>query len=384
MEEYAAKRFKEVKKGALGQKKASFKELLSWQKGAIKKSLIKGDNKNGPLVFQCIQCYMGDRPHKEKDAMELLRKIIQLVLEKPLPDERDEVYCQAIKQVTNNPNQASMYKGFDLLCIIIQYFPPSHDLEKPFSTWVASHSSSKDQKLLDYSKFLGRKLPKAVVEGARGRIPGLAELNGLVSAPFKQAIFGSTLEEVMEIQKAVDDRAELPLVLTVLCKCVLDLKGHETEGIFRVPGDTAQVTALKIAIESGDYSCTDVIDPHIPGSLLKLWMRELLYPIVPTDLYDAAIDSASREDPAAAVLLVKKMPAINRRVLYFVIVYLRGVAEPDNVPKTKMGVNNLAMVFAPNFLRCPSEDPSVIFNTQKHQQTFVRYLIEKLQESDLQ
>jgi hypothetical protein len=48
-----------------------------------------------------------------------------------------------------------------------------------------------------------------------------------------------------------------------------------------------------------------------------------------------------------------------------------------------MGINNLAMVFAPNFLRCPSEDPSVIFNTQKHQQTFVRYLIEKLKEEDL-
>jgi hypothetical protein len=74
------------------------------------------------------------------------------------------------------------------------------------------------------------------------------------------------------------------------------------------------VTALKIAIESGDYSCTDVIDPHIPGSLLKLWMRELLYPIVPTDLYDTAIDSASREDPAAAVTLVKQMPLINRKV----------------------------------------------------------------------
>jgi hypothetical protein len=35
----------------------------------------------------------------------------------------------------------------------------------------------------------------------------------------------------MEIQKAVDGQAELPLVLTVLCKCVLDLKGHETEGV---------------------------------------------------------------------------------------------------------------------------------------------------------
>lgn len=62
----------------------------------------------------------------------------------------------------------------------------------------------------------------------------------------------------------------------------------------------------------------------------------------------------------------------------FVVEYLRHVAQPENVPKTKMNVNNLAMVFAPNFLRCPSEDPSVIFNTQKYQQTYVKQLITDL------
>lgn len=383
MEEYASKRFKDVKKGALGKKKASMKDMLQWQKGSLKKSLIKGDNKHGPTIFTCIQGYMGDRPHKEKDEMELVKNIIQIIIASPTPDERDEVYCQIIKQINNNPNTNSMYRGFDLLCIMIQYFPPSNDLEKPFSLWVAVQSGSKDPKLPDYAKFLSRKLPKAMAEGARGRVPGLAELKGLVDAPFKQAIFGSTLEEVMEIQKVIDQTLELPLVLTVLCKCVLDLKGDETEGIFRVPGDTAQVTALKIAIESGDYSCKGVDDPHVPASLLKLWMRELIYPIVPTELYDPAIESASKDDAQMAVKLVKEMPVINRKVLFYVILYLRGVGQPENVPKTKMGINNLAMVFAPNFLRCPSEDPSVIFNTQKHQQTFVRHLLQNLEEVDL-
>lgn len=34
----------------------------------------------------------------------------------------------------------------------------------------------------------------------------------------------------MEAQKAIDEKANLPLVLTVLSKAVIDLKGHETEG----------------------------------------------------------------------------------------------------------------------------------------------------------
>lgn len=40
-----------------------------------------------------------------------------------------------------------------------------------------------------------------------------------------------------------------------------------------------------------------------------------------------------------------------------------------------MGVANLAMVFAPNFLRCPSDNPQVIFENTKYEQAFVRTLI---------
>lgn len=52
----------------------------------------------------------------------------------------------------------------------------------------------------------------------------------------------------------------------------------------------------------------------MPGSLLKLWMRELIYPIVPVDLYDQAIESAANDDPQLAVSIVKKMPKINQKV----------------------------------------------------------------------
>lgn len=155
------------------------------------------------------------------------------------------------------------------------------------------------------------------------------------------------------------------------------------------------MTNLKIQIENGDYSCKGVDDPHTPGSLLKLWMRELSDPIIPCEFYDDAIAAAKADDEKMAVALVGKMPKLNKQVpltiastndaqvIFYVIEYLREVAQPDNVPKTKMNINNLAMVFAPNFLRCPSEDPSVIFNTQKFQQTYVKHLITSLTKEDL-
>ncbi len=46
----------------------------------------------------------------------------------------------------------------------------------------------------------------------------------------------------------------LPKVLVFLVDSILRLKGHKTEGIFRVPGEIEAVSALKCRIESGNYS----------------------------------------------------------------------------------------------------------------------------------
>ena len=40
-----------------------------------------------------------------------------------------------------------------------------------------------------------------------------------------------------------------------------------------------------------------------------------------------------------------------------------------------MNVDNLSMVWAPNFLRCPSSDPMVIFQNTKQEMQFVRQLV---------
>jgi len=53
-------------------------------------------------------------------------------------------------------------------------------------------------------------------------------------------------------------------------------------------------------------------------------------------------------------------------------------ARPEVVARTKMDANNLAMVMAPNVLRCTSQDPRVILENARKEMAFVRTLIESL------
>ncbi|OXB78242.1 UNVERIFIED_CONTAM: hypothetical protein H355_004692 [Colinus virginianus] len=55
--------------------------------------------------------------------------------------------------------------------------------------------------------------------------------------------------------------------------------------------------------------------------------------------------------------------------------------QPANVAVTKMDVNNLAMVMAPNCLRCQSDDPRVIFENTRKEMSFLRVLIQHLDTS---
>jgi len=59
-------------------------------------------------------------------------------------------------------------------------------------------------------------------------------------------------------------------------------------------------------------------------------------------------------------------------------------AAPEIVSVTKMDANNLAMVMAPNCLRCDSDDPQVMFDNARKEMGFIRLLIQHLDTSDVE
>lgn len=56
-------------------------------------------------------------------------------------------------------------------------------------------------------------------------------------------------------------------------------------------------------------------------------------------------------------------------------------ARPEVVLVTKMDASNLAMVMAPNCLRCRSNDPRIIIENSRKEMAFMRTLIQTLDTS---
>ena len=68
-------------------------------------------------------------------------------------------------------------------------------------------------------------------------------------------------------------------------------------------------------------------------------------------------------------------------IIYLTLIWFQGFLAEETIKKTKMTADNLAMVFAPNLLRCPSTDLQVAMDNSKWEMTFVRTLINNLDTS---
>jgi hypothetical protein len=76
--------------------------------------------------------------------------------------------------------------------------------------------------------------------------------------------------------------------------------------------------------------------------------------------------------------LINRLPELNRLTLMYLAKYLQLFSRPDISCITKMDASNLATVFAPNCLRCPSQDPIVILENTRKEMAFVKSIIVNL------
>nr|XP_046209445.1 rho GTPase-activating protein 39-like isoform X2 [Oncorhynchus gorbuscha] len=418
IENWASKHFNKHTQG-LFRRKVSIANMLAWSSEPIRKPMIvtsdRAVKREAVEIFKLIQTYMGDRRAKTDPLTVALEVAVRGWSSQGL---RDELYIQLCRQTTENFRYDSLERGWELMAVCLAFFPPTprfhsylegyiyRHMDPLNDTKVARHISGllasrveRRARLMrgrrpgrekarpvegvavsGYAKYCYRKLQKAALTGAKKGLqkPCLEEIKHARNAIFSPSMFGSSLEDVMSLQKERYPDSQLPWVQTRLSEEVLGLNGDQTEGIFRVPGDIDEVNALKLQVDQWKIP-TDLEDPHIPASLLKFWYRELDEPLIPHAFYEECI--THYDDPEAAVNVVMALPHINKLVLCYLIRFLQVFGQPTNVVITKMDVNNLAMVMAPNCLRCQSDDPRIIFENTRKEMSFIRVLIQRLDTS---
>ncbi|XP_051031261.1 rho GTPase-activating protein 23 isoform X3 [Phodopus roborovskii] len=168
--------------------------------------------------------------------------------------------------------------------------------------------------------------------------------------------FGIRLEEC---QPATENQ-RVPLIVAACCR-IVEARGLESTGIYRVPGNNAVVSSLQEQLNRGpsDINLQDERwqDLNVISSLLKAFFRKLPEPLFTDDKYNDFIEANriedSRERMKTLRKLIRDLPGHYYETLKFLVGHLKTIA--DHSEKNKMEPRNLALVFGPTLVRT-SED----------------------------
>ncbi|XP_051681588.2 rho GTPase-activating protein 23 isoform X1 [Oryctolagus cuniculus] len=168
--------------------------------------------------------------------------------------------------------------------------------------------------------------------------------------------FGVRLEEC---QPATENQ-RVPLIVAACCR-IVEARGLESTGIYRVPGNNAVVSSLQEQLNRGpsDINLQDERwqDLNVISSLLKSFFRKLPEPLFTDDKYNDFIEANRIEDARERMKtlrkLIRDLPAHYYETLKFLVGHLKTIA--DHSEKNKMEPRNLALVFGPTLVRT-SED----------------------------
>ncbi|NXW84202.1 MYO15 protein, partial [Alopecoenas beccarii] len=151
----------------------------------IQESLIEfvdgGTSKLATEAFQAVMKFMGDHPLRGQTELDAVCTILKLCAEHEVL--RDEVYCQIIKQVTNNTSSKpdSCQKGWRLLYILAAYYKCSEVLRPFLLAFLQDASSCPELPYQGIAKACEQNLRKTLQFGGRSLFPSSMELKAMVA-----------------------------------------------------------------------------------------------------------------------------------------------------------------------------------------------------------
>ncbi|XP_072507836.1 rho GTPase-activating protein 21 isoform X2 [Notamacropus eugenii] len=173
----------------------------------------------------------------------------------------------------------------------------------------------------------------------------------------------------------------IPLIVDICCKLVEE-RGLEYTGIYRVPGNNAAISSMQEELNKGmadiDVQDDKWRDLNVISSLLKSFFRKLPEPLFTNDKYADFIEANRKEDPLERLKTLKRLihdlPEHHYETLKFLSAHLKTVAE--NSEKNKMEPRNLAIVFGPTLVRTSEDNMTHMVTHMPDQYKIVETLIQ--------
>ncbi|OWF42359.1 rho GTPase-activating protein 21-like isoform X2 [Mizuhopecten yessoensis] len=172
----------------------------------------------------------------------------------------------------------------------------------------------------------------------------------------------------------------VPLIVD-LCTKIVEARGLESTGVYRVPGNSAAVNHMQDELNKGiDNMNVDHekwCDVNVISSLLKAFFRKLPDPLITTELYQSFINANQTGDPERRMLKVKRLlhdlPEHHFETFRHLAEHLNKVASYDQV--NKMDTRNLALMFGPTLIRQINDDMASIVKDMSDQCRIVESII---------
>ncbi|KAM8850473.1 rho GTPase-activating protein 21 isoform 2-T2 [Spinachia spinachia] len=207
---------------------------------------------------------------------------------------------------------------------------------------------------------------------------------GIMRKPFEKktpagVTFGVRLDDCPPAQT----NRFVPLIVEVCCK-VVEERGLEYTGIYRVPGNNAAISSMQEELNSKGMTDIDIEedkwrDLNVISSLLKSFFRKLPEPLFTNEKYGDFIEASRTEDSVERLKelkrLVEELPDYHFETLKFLCAHLKKVS--DNCEKNKMEPRNLAIVFGPTLVRTSEDNMTNMVNHMPDQCKIVENLIQQ-------
>ncbi|XP_062336466.1 rho GTPase-activating protein 21 isoform X1 [Osmerus eperlanus] len=207
---------------------------------------------------------------------------------------------------------------------------------------------------------------------------------GIMRKPFEKkpspgVTFGVRLDDCPPGQ----NNRFVPLIVEVCCGLV-EGRGLEYTGIYRVPGNNAAISSMQEELNSKGMTDIDIQedkwrDLNVISSLLKSFFRKLPEPLFTNEKYACFIDANRTEDPVERLKVLKRLihelPDHHYETLKFLSGHLKKVSE--NCEKNKMEPRNLAIVFGPTLVRTSEDNMTNMVNHMPDQCKIVENLIQQ-------